>query len=141
LTCPDCRRPVSDGASNTLLLSENFLGLAPDQAGRVSVFNDDPEQPLHAKLTVLDADGSPLAQREIVVPPRRFRYMEVNRLDIARPGETPTGRVQGTFTLTFQGQVSAELPGLSPISLELVQEGKTVALIYQRPAIQKIRGL
>jgi hypothetical protein len=133
--CSDCRKPISDGTSNTFLFGERHVsvGFVPGQTARISVFNDDPEQSLRAILKVFDAQGNQLALRETMIPPGRFRYLEVSRLELAQSGESPTGRLQGTFTLTFQGQTTGQLLRLNPASLEIVQErGATSAYIIFR---------
>jgi hypothetical protein len=144
LTCPDCRKPVPDLSTKEFVFGVETpsVGLVRGQTARISVFNDDPEQPLRAELKLFDAEGNQLAQRGIVVPPRRFRYMDVNRDDIALPGESPTGRLQESVSINFTKIATdhePELPGLTPVPLEIVQDGRDVAIVLLVPAIQKVR--
>jgi hypothetical protein len=145
LTSLDGRKYVPDGTSNTIALGEALLpllGLAPGQKARFSAVNDNSEtsQAIKVTLRIWDAEGHQITEREMVIPPSRSGYIDVTRDEIALPGESPTGRLQlgATFTLSFQAQLSG-LPHLIPVSVEIVQQGKTVAMIPLLAAVQNAR--
>jgi hypothetical protein len=139
LTSVDGRKYVPDGTSNTIAFGEGLLGLVSGQKARFSAVNDNSEtiQAIKVTLRIWDAEGHQITEREMVIPPGRSGYIDVARDEIALPGESPTGRLQlgATFTLSFQAQLSG-LPHLIPVSVEIVQQGKTVAMI---PLVQNAR--
>jgi hypothetical protein len=113
--------------------SANYLiGTLPGQTLRFTVFNpNEPDsqgaslQRLGSRLLAIQAAGSYISQGdEVVIPPGEFRSFDFNRSSVSLQGELGTGRVQGTFTLTFNGQTSPVLPS---ISWELIDSatGKT----------------
>jgi hypothetical protein len=119
---------VSDGTSNTIVFIEKSVGLVPGQTARVSAFNDDPEQPLRAELKVFDAEGNQIAHRETVVPPGRFRYMDVNRLDITQPGESPQVACKGRSPSVSIDKRQPDCLACFPVGLKSCRTGKQLRL-------------
>jgi len=80
---------------------------------------------LGSRLLVIQADGSYIsAGDEVTIPAGEYRSFDFNRAAVSLLGELGTGRVQGTFTLTFNGQTTSLPPA---ITWELIDNatGKT----------------
>ena len=125
----------SEGLDNSAMGSGRancLIGTLPGQTLRCTVFNpNEPDsqggrlQRLGSRLLVLQADGSYIsAGDEVTIRAGEYRSFDFNRSAVSLLGEPDTGRMQGTFTLTFNGQTSS-LPPV--ITWELIDNatGKT----------------
>jgi hypothetical protein len=135
--------PILDLFKNDFVFGVELpsFGLIHGQEGRFSLLNTDSGRPLSAVVKIFDAEGNLVTQREMVVPANGFNYVKISREDFSQPGESATGRLQlqGTFTLTFNGQTTVGSPRLIPGSLEIVQDGETVAIGLLLPIVQRER--
>lgn len=135
----EASRGITDGASNTLLVSEHCLGcsplgpaedlsdflfgIVPGQSVRVSVF--DPEEPnsearpireIIVTVKVLDVSGKEVAvSREVKILPAQFGWVTFDYSDLAIAAESRTGRKQALFKPLFAFIVTSPSPSVQPI--------------------------
>lgn len=126
------------------------VGIVPGQTLRITVLNpEDSGASFRGHIKIFDGSGTLLFQTpDAEIAPGEFHPFDVDRADIALPGEVRTGRYQVHARLTGLRSASATEPGgprskaridRLPASLEIIDNdtGKTTGMLL--PAIQKVR--
>ena len=121
------------------------VGLVPGQTLSITLSNpEDSGAPVSGHVRVFDSRGGLVFETpEAEIAPGEFHSFEIDRADIALPGDPRTGRFEVAARITTIRQVNlarskARIDKL-PTTIELIDNatGKTTAMLL--PAIQKVR--
>ena len=67
------------GGGKVIMQDLHFIfGLGHGEKGRITVVNRDDSDPIHANLMVFGVAGNVLIEQATIIPPRAFRYMDVD---------------------------------------------------------------
>jgi hypothetical protein len=160
---------ISDGASNTILVSQTIhyshtggagndllnsglgndipMGIVPAQTLRVTLFNppssgsEVQQNPVTGRLKVLDGSGHLIAQsHELVIPPGEFRSFDFDRNALPSPGETGTDRLQVRIKPSFDFRSERHSGVLTSFEIVNNRTGKTEVLSGQQCLIFSLGG-
>jgi hypothetical protein len=129
----------------TIVQDMVVVGLVPGQTLSITLSNpEDSGAPVSGHVKILDAGrGLVFETPEVEIAPGEFHSFQIDRANIALPGDPRTGRFQVAARLTTIRQVNlarsrARIDKL-PSTIELIDNatGKTTAMLL--PAVQKVR--
>ena len=126
----------------TIVQDLGAVGLVPGQTLSITMSNpEDSGGSFQGHVKILDAGGRLVFETpEAEIAPGEFHSFEIDRADIALPGDPRTGRFQAAITTIRQPSARSRARiDKVPTTIELIDNatGKTTAMLL--PAIQKVR--